>query len=129
MDQIAESAGVGKGTVYLYFRSKQELYFAIMEHDLEELHAGTVRKWEERRLRIRAYMRVRCEFAESRHDFLGFCDRISDPRSSRNQHLPIDRVTYPERSRLLLKQFSKTQSTGARCVKCLWTQRRGCFTT
>ena len=73
VDQIADRAGVGKGTVYLYFRSKQELYFAIVEHDLEELYAETVQqmgKAETAFDRIRAYMRVRCEFAESRHDFL-----------------------------------------------------------
>jgi AcrR family transcriptional regulator len=30
MDDIARSAGIAKGTVYLYFKSKEELYFAVM---------------------------------------------------------------------------------------------------
>ena len=29
MDQVAQEAGVAKGTIYLYFQSKQELYYAI----------------------------------------------------------------------------------------------------
>jgi len=31
MDAIAERAGIGKGTVYEYFRNKQELFFAVFE--------------------------------------------------------------------------------------------------
>jgi len=31
MDAIADSAGIGKGTVYEYFRNKQELFFAVFD--------------------------------------------------------------------------------------------------
>jgi len=30
IDMIAKTAGIGKGTVYLYFKSKQELYYSIL---------------------------------------------------------------------------------------------------
>ncbi|MDD5687899.1 MAG: TetR/AcrR family transcriptional regulator [Elusimicrobia bacterium] len=30
IDEIAKNAGVAKGTVYLYFKSKEELYFSIL---------------------------------------------------------------------------------------------------
>jgi AcrR family transcriptional regulator len=107
VDQIAERAGVAKGTVYLYFRSKQDLYFAIVEHDLEELHAETVQqmaKGETAFDRIRAYVRVRCEFAESRHDFLRLLATESGTLVSRNETFErLIRVTYPERSRVLLQ--------------------------
>lgn len=107
VDQIADRAGVGKGTVYLYFRSKQELYFAIVEHDLEELYAETVQqmgKAETAFDRIRAYMRVRCEFAESRHDFLRLLAAESGTVISGNESFKhLIGVAYPERSRLLLK--------------------------
>ncbi|MGE5507970.1 MAG: TetR/AcrR family transcriptional regulator [Chitinophagales bacterium] len=44
VEEIAELAGVAKGTVYLYFSSKQELYLAM----LDELFAAHVRALEAR---------------------------------------------------------------------------------
>ena len=32
MDEIAEKVGVAKGTIYLYFSSKDNLYLEILEH-------------------------------------------------------------------------------------------------
>jgi len=107
VDQIAERAGVAKGTVYLYFRSKQELYYAIVEHDLEELYAETVQemaKCETAFDRIRAYMRVRCEFAKSRQDFLRLLATESGTLVSVDEKFKdLIAITYPERSRALLK--------------------------
>ena len=34
IDQVAERAGVGKGTVYLYFQSKQDLFLGIIQEGL-----------------------------------------------------------------------------------------------
>jgi AcrR family transcriptional regulator len=39
MDQIAEEAELSKGTLYLYFPSKDELYITILLEGLETLHA------------------------------------------------------------------------------------------
>jgi AcrR family transcriptional regulator len=48
IDEIAARAGLGKGTVYLYFKSKEELYFAVlfalideMQAIVETVHKGT----------------------------------------------------------------------------------------
>lgn len=38
MAEIAADAEVSKGTLYLYFRSKEELYFSLMEPILEQHH-------------------------------------------------------------------------------------------
>lgn len=35
MDRIAERAGVAKGTLYLYFRTKETLFLQLYEHHLE----------------------------------------------------------------------------------------------
>lgn len=108
VDEIAERAGVAKGTVYLYFRSKEELYFDIIEHDLEELYVETAKEMAKSETafdRIRAYMRVRLEFAESRQDFLRLLVTESTGLMSRNE--PFARligITYPERSCSQLKQ-------------------------
>ena len=37
MDDIAKNAKLGKGTLYLYFKSKEELFYAISENSIKEL--------------------------------------------------------------------------------------------
>jgi AcrR family transcriptional regulator len=37
MDDIAKSAKLGKGTLYLYFKSKEELFYTISENSIKEL--------------------------------------------------------------------------------------------
>ena len=37
MDQIAERAELAKGTLYLYFKSKEEVYYALLDRGLEIL--------------------------------------------------------------------------------------------
>jgi len=39
MDDIAEKVGVAKGTIYLYFDSKEKLYLEIMEDTYEEIES------------------------------------------------------------------------------------------
>ena len=43
IDDIAALAGVGKGTVYRYFRTKEELYFETILQALDDLYALLVR--------------------------------------------------------------------------------------
>jgi TetR/AcrR family transcriptional regulator, repressor for uid operon len=35
IDDIAQTADLGKGTVYLYFKSKEDLFYAICENNLK----------------------------------------------------------------------------------------------
>ena len=37
MDNIAETANLSKGTIYLYFKSKEELFYAISENNIKAL--------------------------------------------------------------------------------------------
>ena len=39
MDQIAGEVGVAKGTIYLYFESKENLYLGILEHAYETIES------------------------------------------------------------------------------------------
>ncbi len=39
MDQIAQEVGVAKGTIYLYFDSKENLYLEILEDTYEEIES------------------------------------------------------------------------------------------
>src|SRR6187549_3853455 len=42
MDGIAQAAGVAKGTVYLYYRSKEDIFRQILDEDLAHLQEETV---------------------------------------------------------------------------------------
>lgn len=44
MDDIAEAAGVAKGTLYLYFSSKQELFVSLLEARAQE-YVRTLDSW------------------------------------------------------------------------------------
>lgn len=46
VDQIAEEVGVAKGTIYLYFESKENLYLGILEHTHETIESILVKEIE-----------------------------------------------------------------------------------
>lgn len=37
VDEVAKAAGVGKGTVYRYFRDKEDLFFSILDQGIDRL--------------------------------------------------------------------------------------------
>lgn len=39
MERVASEIGVAKGTLYLYFKSKEELFYACVDHGMRELQA------------------------------------------------------------------------------------------
>ena len=44
IDTIASDAGIGKGTIYRYFETKEDLYFATVLHVVETLAAELDRR-------------------------------------------------------------------------------------
>jgi TetR/AcrR family fatty acid metabolism transcriptional regulator len=71
VSDIAEDAGVADGTIYLYFKSKDDLLISLFEAQMERVHAalagateGVADASEKLRRFIRAYMDLT---AENRH--------------------------------------------------------------
>jgi AcrR family transcriptional regulator len=73
VEDVAEEARVAKGTVYLYFKSKEELYLAALVSDVRAMTAEARKEMERSsglREKLRAFLRVRMEFSKLREDFL-----------------------------------------------------------
>src|SRR4051812_33762903 len=65
VDSIAAEAGIAKGTVYLYYKSKSEIYHAALSHNLQQLQAETERVLAATagcRPKIEQFIRVRFDF-------------------------------------------------------------------
>jgi AcrR family transcriptional regulator len=81
VDDIASEAGLAKGTIYLYFRSKKDVYMALLQHDMEALKTGTVQRIHAAtgtKEKIRAFVLARLENAETNREFF----RISDSQQA-----------------------------------------------
>jgi len=46
MDAVAETAELGKATLYYYFKSKDELLLAILENGVQEFFASLEKRWK-----------------------------------------------------------------------------------
>jgi AcrR family transcriptional regulator len=72
VDDIAAEAGIAKGTVYLYYPSKKEMYLAALKQGLEELRQRTGAAMQAAvgaHAKLRAFVRTRMEYAEANRDF------------------------------------------------------------
>ncbi len=72
MDDVAAEAELSKGTLYLYFKSKEELYLAINERGfriLQKLFADAISKEQNGLDKIRAIGQAYFEFAQKYADY------------------------------------------------------------
>ncbi len=82
VDAVAKEAGVAKGTVYLYFESKDELLKAILAQDLQEYYDSTVpaiRREGSLEARMEQFFRGALEFFEHKRDFFEQCHQEMTP--------------------------------------------------
>ena len=73
MDGIAAAAGIAKGTIYLYFSSKKDVYLAALKQGLTELMDRTRTNMHSAtgiQARLRSFVRTRIEYAEANRDFI-----------------------------------------------------------
>src|ERR1700736_1819310 len=67
VDAIAAEASIAKGTVYLYFESKAEIYLSAIMHEANKLYAETENAFAVLpacKQKIEQYIRIRLEYAE-----------------------------------------------------------------
>ncbi len=72
MDEIASAAGLAKGTLYLYFESKEEVYSAAVENDRFVLQQRTLERMAAADTllgKIAAFVLTRFEYCEERREF------------------------------------------------------------
>jgi AcrR family transcriptional regulator len=72
VDDIAAAAGIAKGTAYLYFTSKEQIYFeALLERarEVEALSRARMQQADSWQGKLRAYMATRLEFLSAHSDF------------------------------------------------------------
>jgi AcrR family transcriptional regulator len=72
VDEIAEVAEVSKGTIYLYFPSKLEVFVATVRQGMMELQVLTAQRMtgvETAADKIRAFIRTRLEYGDQNRDF------------------------------------------------------------
>src|ERR1039458_7828750 len=81
IDEIAEEARIAKGTVYLYFRSKKDIYKAVLDNDMDFLNKSTLERMSaanDLKEKIRAFVLARLENAETRKEFFRIMDSESE---------------------------------------------------
>ncbi len=72
VDEIARMAGVAKGTVYLYYPSKQAIYLAALNGGLAGLHAELKERMTEAagvRDKVRAFVETKIRYFDAHRDF------------------------------------------------------------
>jgi len=78
-DDIAQRLGIGKGTIYRYFRSKEELYLAAIGEGLSGLRAGVERATQDNtdlRATIEGLAGTLIEYFWRRRDFFVLLHRL-----------------------------------------------------
>lgn len=102
IDEVAEAAGVTKGTVYLYFDNKLDLFLSTIERKLSQLHDVIVHVTTQASdpvEAIRAVIRAELAFFAEHTDFF--------------------RVIYAQRSNFELRQESKCDEIRVRWLRLL----------
>ncbi len=91
VDDIAAEAGVAKGTIYLYFKSKLDIYRAALRESMAELAAVKAARVAEvvgTQAKLRAYVAATVEYCDSRRDFFRIFLVESGKLTSCSMHSP-----------------------------------------
>jgi AcrR family transcriptional regulator len=111
IDEVARAAGVAKGTVYLYYRCKSDLYWATLKHGIVEMLANTqasMAQAESTRAKIRAFIDTKIRYFDENREFFKiyyreFGNALTHPVQIRNDFTKL----YLQQSRMLQSVLEK----------------------
>ncbi len=72
VDDVANAADVAKGTLYLYFKSKRDIYLAALKQGIQAINEETNRRVENERTiegKLRTFIDTRLRYFEENGDF------------------------------------------------------------
>jgi len=73
VEEIAKEAGMAKGTIYLYFKSKEEIFAAVLAHDVESLINRTIESMSAVETfgdRLMVFLNLRLAYLRENQDFV-----------------------------------------------------------
>lgn len=115
VDDIAAEAGIAKGTVYLYFKSKADIYTAALREDLEAL--GEIKRQrlaaaEGLQAKLLAFVTAVLEYCDERRDFFRiYLIESGKPACGQLHHKEIS-AHKAAQGRMLAELFAKAASAG-----------------
>jgi len=115
VDQIAKAAGIAKGTVYLYYKSKDDLLRQLLTADLSELEAETVPAIADAGTlaeRIDRYFRASLGFFERNRDFIEQCHLGMSPDVRKKAKLKLGLI-YTAQTEAWTKVLIESRRSGA----------------
>ena len=116
VETIAAEAHIAKGTVYLYYKSKEDIYHAAVTHGLQGLHADTERALTldcSCREKIEQFIRLRFEYMERNHDFYRiYVSEFGDARSRPSKVQEKMREMSLQQTRLLESVIAEAIAKG-----------------
>lgn len=116
MDQVAECAGIAKGTLYLYFRSKRDIYMAALMEGIRSLNNDSRRKVEAAagvREKLRAFIETRVGYFEQHRDFfLIYHSEVGNLRVPQATHEGQMSELYLEQAQMLEEVLKQAAAAG-----------------
>lgn len=116
VEDIAAQAGIAKGTIYLYFSSKEQVYLAALLEAARHLDSLTrarveaAQGWEDK---LRAYVEVRLEYLGSHPDTVRICLSEFRPRMMRGVPMQCELFNaFREGEALLVQILSAAAAQG-----------------
>ena len=115
IDDIAHAAGVAKGTLYLYYPSKREIYWAALRAGVDDLYTATTRRVDaagSAHDKIRAFIETKIEYCEIHHEFFRiYYSAATEVLSHPPERLEVTEL-YRQQLDLLERTFGAARSRG-----------------